>query len=488
MRKIYIITFVVLIVGLHSCRNHDYIAEQESTDNYDNDSEAYDTDQEDLETFPDWAEYTHGNSTEPQYMTVFGQDASSQVYGTLLTQSEVKKIYITLSSSSWSSMLSDLSSNYRYINTSGSDYTPIWQPCTITFDDTDWYKVGVRFKGNSSLSQTYSSGNRKLSLKLDFDQYEDDYPALKNQRFYGFKQLNLNSNYNDESLMREKVGADLFRAFGLAAAHTAFYEVYIDNTGSGTYDYYGLYTLVEEVDDTVIKNQFTDSSGNLYKPDGDAASFKSGTYDTSELYLKTNTSSPDYSDAKALYDVLNTSSNRTSNTEVWQASLESIFNVQIFLKWLAANAVIQNWDTYGNMTHNYYLYNAYGVLTWIPWDNNEAFQSGSGQYSSIEVSKMGSVSSSWPLISYLYNVEEYVAMYEEYLQAFVDDVFVTAELQALYTTYYDLLLSSASSEESGKTFFDSSTSSGKSSEFSSAVTTLKTHASSRVTTVNNYLK
>ncbi|MFI3302887.1 MAG: CotH kinase family protein [Rikenellaceae bacterium] len=480
MHKIF--TIFILLVSF-GCRNHDYIAEQEYLDSYDNDSEEYNPDQVDADTYPDWTEATHGNSTEPQYITIFDQDASSQVYGTLLQQSEVKKIYITLSSSSWSSMLSDLSSNYKYINSSSSDYTPLWQPCTVRFNDTDWYKVGVRFKGNSSLSQTYSSGNRKLSLKLDFDQYEDDYPALTNQRFYGFKQLNLNNNYEDESLMREKVGADLFRAFGLAAAHTAFYEVYIDNTGSNTYDYYGLYTLVEEVDDTVIKNQFSDSSGNLYKPDGDAASFKSGTYDTSELYLKTNTSSPNYSDVKAMYDALHTSG-RTSAS--WQTALENRFDVDTFLKWLASNAVIQNWDVYGNMTHNYYLYNNNGVLTWIPWDNNEAFQSGSGQYSSIEVSKMGSVSSSsWPLIGYLYGISTYQAKYEEYLQLFVDDVFVAATLQSLYTTYYSLLLSSASSEETGKTFFDTT---NKSSEFSTAVTTLKSHATSRVTTVINYLK
>ncbi len=475
MNKIFAILMILSLVG---CRNHDYIDQDNYEDTSDNDNESYDPEQEDLDTFPDWAEYTHGNSTEPQYTTVFGQDPTTQVYGELLTQTEVKRVDITISTSSWNLMISDLSSNYRYINTSGSDYTPIWQPCTVTFNDTDWYQVGVRFKGNSSLSSTYSSGNRKLSLKFDFDQYEDKYPALKNQRFYGFKQLNLNNNYEDESLLREKVGSDLFRAFGLAAAHTAFYEVYINST------YYGLYTMIEEVDDTVIKNQFADGSGNLYKPDGDAASFKSGTYDTSELYLKTNTSSPDYSDARALYDALN-SSNRTSDATIWREDLESVFDVDTFLRWLAANAVIQNWDTYGNMTHNYYLYNSGGVLTWIPWDNNEAFQSGSGQYSSIEVSKMGSVSSSWPLISYLYDVDDYAEMYEEYLQMFVDDVFVTATLQELYSTYYNLLLESASNESSGKTFFDTS---NPATEFSTAITTLKSHASSRVSTVTNYLK
>ncbi len=351
----------------------------------------------------------------------------------------------------------------------------MWVPCTINFNDKDWYEVGVRFKGNSSLSSTYSSGNKKLSLKLDFDQFEDDNPSLKNQRFYGFKQLNLNNNYNDLALMRDKVAADLFRSFGLAAAHSAFYTVYIND------EYYGVYTLLEEVDNTVIKTQFSDGSGNLYKPEGDASTFKSGSYDTSELYLKTNTSEPDYSDAQALYDVIN-SAERTSNPSAWQEDLENVFDVDAFLKWLAANAVIQNWDTYGMMTHNYYIYNYMGRLTWIPWDNNEAFKSGTGNRSSIEIDKMGSVSSSWPLISYIYGVAEYEAQYKTYLKEFVDEHFVTAQMQALYDEYYNLLKSYAEAEVSGKSFFNN-----PASEFSSAVSTLKSHVQSRTTTVNNFV-
>ena len=37
-------------------------------------------------------------------------------------------------------------------------------------------------------------------------------------------------------------------------------------------------------------------------------------------------------------------------------SLEAHFNVRAYLKLLAVNQTMQNWDTYGAMTHNYYLY------------------------------------------------------------------------------------------------------------------------------------
>ncbi len=457
-----------LMLLVTSCRNTDYIEEESggSGSSYDNDNDEYDETVIDTETYTDWAEATHSNAADPNYDIVFAQG-------------EVLRLDLTIESSDWSSMLSDLKSNYNYINKSGSDYTPMWVTSTVRFNETDWYEVGVRFKGNSSLAQTYSSGNRKLSLKLDFDQFEDDFPGLKNQRFYGFKQLNLNNNYNDESLMREKVGSDLFRAFGLASAQTSFCAVYID-TGSGS-EYYGIYTIVEEVDDTLIKTQFSgDGSGNLYKPDGDAASFKSGTYDTSEFYPKTNSSTTDYSDMQSLYDALHTS-NRSS--DAWREGLESVFNVDIFLRWMAANFTIQNWDTYGVMTHNYYLYNnpSDGKLTWIPWDNNEAFQGATGQYKIIEVSGVASVSSSWPLISYLYGVTEYKTLYKEYLQKFIDEVFIVADMQALYEEYEELLKEYAYAEESGRTFISND------AEFDSAVSTLKTHVQTRNTTVNSYL-
>jgi spore coat protein CotH len=235
------------------------------------------------------------------------------------------------------------------------------------------------------------------------------------------------------------------------------------------------------VDDTVYKTQFAQSTGNLYKPDGDAASFASGTYDTDEFYLKTNEDSANYSDVRALYDIINNSL-RTSDVETWKSNLEEVFDVDVFLKWLAANTVIQNWDTYGNMTHNYYLYDNpdNNQLTWIPWDNNEAFQS-SGQSSALSFS-MIEVSSSWPLIKYIIAQSDYNATYEAYLQQFIDEVFIPSDMITTYSTYYKLLKEDAYAEESGYTFIYSD------SQFDSAVATLKSHVQSRNNAVNSYLQ
>jgi spore coat protein H len=51
------------------------------------------------------------------------------------------------------------------------------------------------------------------------------------------------------------------------------------------------------------------------------------------------------------------------------------------LRWLAVNTAIENWDAYGRMAHNYYLYgdpSDGGRLKWIPWDHNMSFSTGAG--------------------------------------------------------------------------------------------------------------
>jgi len=167
----------------------------------------------------------------------------------------------------------------------------------------------------------------------------------------------------------------VFRSFGVPAVRTAYYEIYIDK-GSGA-EYYGVYTMCEVVFDTFLSSWFGTKSGNCYKPDGDGAKFQAGTFTLADFEKKTNELAADFTDIQALYDALHADT-RTSDAAAWRAGLEAVFDVDGFLKYLAVNNTIQNWDTYGKMTHNYYLYNdpADGLIKWIVWDNNEAFQLG----------------------------------------------------------------------------------------------------------------
>lgn len=467
-----------------------------------------------------WEENTHSDSVEPDYETVFNQ-------------SEVLEFNIEIDRDDWAAMQEDLEANIEPQKMEGerprpdgeageatldnipqgerpmmpesqvgevpldhrpeenkqtpaigqlddisadSDYDPIWVESSITFDDATWDHVGIRFKGNSSLKSSVSSGSDKLSFKLDFDEFEDDYPEINNQRFYGFKQLNLNNNYADGSLMREKISSDLFGDFGLASAKTSFCIVNVDY-GEGS-QFLGVYTLVEEMDDTGIENQFGDDSGNLYKPDGTAASFASGTYNNDEMGKKNNDTEEDYSDVKALYDVIN-SEERERDIEGWKSNLEGIFNVDGFLKWLAANTVMQNWDTYGNMTHNYYLYHnpETNKLEWIPWDNNEALQDGKGNRGALSLG-LDEVTDQWPLIYYLINDSEYKAVYDNYLKQFTEEVFTEEKMIESYNNYFDIIKDYAYQEEEASQSRQS---------FDSSVEEIKVHVVKRNEAVASYL-
>lgn len=415
-----------------------------------------------------WTTTTHSSLASTDYDVVFNQ-------------TEVNVIKIEIDSDDWDDMQDDIYSLYGGSSSSGggpggggtqtfSDEKPLTVPCQIYFNDIQWFDVGIRYKGNSSLSSAYSSGDSKLPLRLDFDYFEDENELIKNQRFYGFKEISLSSNYNDDSYLREKVVSDIFRSFGVPAPRTAFYEIYVDN-GSG-YEYYGLYTMVEVVFDSMLENQFGSDAGNCYKPDGDGAAFGIGTYSTEYFEKKTNESS-NWDDVESLYDIIN-SDERTSNEEAWKTSLESVFNVDGYLKYLAANTVMQNWDTYGVMTHNYFLYAdpSDGKLNWIPWDNNEAL--GDDKNMALDFDFQSISNSEWPLIGYIYATPEYKTIYDNYIDQFIEGDFKPTTVATIYSDWNALISSSVNSE------------SGASSNFSSSVSSLNSHATQRYSAASSY--
>lgn len=420
----------------------------------------------------DWTTATHSDNADPDYSVVFGQD-------------KVHRLDIVVDEDDWETMQDDVAS---IVGSGGggpgggfSDETPVSVPAQVYYNGRQWYNVGFRFKGNSTLNGPYRAGNGKLPLRMDFDHFEDTYPEINDQRFYGFKELSFANNYNDNSLVREKVAADIFREGGIAAPQTAFYRIYIDH-GDGA-QYFGLYTLVEVVFDKMLETQFGSGAGNCYKPDGDAATFAQGSFNIDELEKKTNELSADWSDVESLYNIIN-SSTRTSDVEAWKTDLEGVLDVSQFLKWLAINTTIQNWDTYGRMTHNYYLYNdpTSGKLKWIPWDNNEAFQEGKmGGSLPLDFSGVGS---DWPLINYIIAVDEYKAIYDQHLNDFLANVYTTSNINTKFSSAHSLIqpyVTGTEGEESGYGFVTSSS-------FSSALSTLQSHTSTRISAVQSYLR
>jgi spore coat protein H len=441
----------------------------------------------------DWTDETHSKKADPNITEVFDDTV-------------VKRFDFVITEDRWQSMLDNMTELYgEFGQQSGAglldiDEDPIFVPAEVYYNGIQWYRVGIRFKGNSSLQSPWQQGILKLPFKLDFDEFEDDYPQIKNQRFYGFKKFSLKNNYNDKSQLREKVAADVFAKAGVPVSHTGFYTLYVDH-GNGP-EYFGLYTLVEEVDGTVLDTQFSSDDGNLYKPEEGGANFVDGTFDEEYFEKKTNEDEEDWSDILAMFAALHDDTYTTSPA-TWRANLESVFDVDGFLKYLAVNGIIQNWDTYGRMTHNYYLYNDpdTGKLTWIPWDNNEALKEGQGggggalppdfpnntgpqddtQNGALALDFLNLDAESWPLIGKLYADETYKAQYNSYLLEVIESSFETTATQALYDYYSSLVGPYATTEIEGYSFLD------RADDFYRAISELKVHAISRDMEVYSYL-
>ncbi|MCA0234814.1 MAG: CotH kinase family protein [Bacteroidetes bacterium] len=229
--------------------------------------------------------------------------------------------------------------------------------CNVTIDDTLYPDAGVRFKGNSS----YNGPGQKKPFKIDLEEYVDE------QTHDGLKQLSLNNGFKDPSFLREKLVLDFMNQHGIAAPRCTFTRLYLNN------EYWGLYTAVEDIGKTFLKQRFDNNDGNLFKGDphgsltwkGDQQSNYAGDYE-----LKTNEGLNDWSDLIALLDALNNSAGADLPT-----ALGSRLHLDGWYGYWVVHSMFVNLDSYVGSGHNYYLYHNEDTdqFEFIAWDENEAF-------------------------------------------------------------------------------------------------------------------
>ncbi|WNG15236.1 CotH kinase family protein [Cystobacter fuscus] len=329
--------------------------------------------------------------------------------------------------------------------------TPVYVPATFKFEGKTWPYIGVRMKGNSSLSQTWRSGVSKLPLRLSFDKFEDEHPETQDQRFYGFKTLSLGNGAADTSLMRDKIASDLFRESGVPAPRTAFVALYVDH-GEGS-QYWGLYTLDEDIDNnSLLDGYFGEHKGALYEADGTGARW--GTFDEASFDIQAN----EEIGWTPVQEAINALHSDRSDAAAWRARLEQKLDVQGFLKWLAVNTVVQNWDAYGAMSHNYYLYahsQENGRLHWITWDHDRSMGDGMGRSTSLTYD---TTDATWPLIRYLLDDPTYKADYTRYALEAANGVMAPEPFQARLRAAHELItpwVVGENAEQPGYTFLSS---------------------------------
>jgi hypothetical protein len=280
---------------------------------------------------------------------------------------------------------------------------PAYFHAEVDFVGAHYTSVGIRYKGNNGLA---SSIGPKKPFRLKFDRWEKENPAIADQRAYGFRDLSFSPNQTDGTNLHQVLASTLFRVHGVPAPHSAFVEVTLD-TGDGPRSL-GLYAMTELPDDRLPGREFGSDSGNIYKPDGRGAHFVAFVQGS---FHKQNNKASGYDDIIRFIDALHASQR---DRAAWRAGIRATFDMDGFLRALAINQAIGNWDTYGIYAHNFYLYAdpATGQLRFLPWDFDLSLE---GTLSDLS---LRSYTGHWPLLQAIARDVEFATLYAEWLATF----------------------------------------------------------------------
>jgi len=350
-------------------------------------------------------------TTQPEYIT------------NLFNKDDIMEIDIDIDEKLWNE-LADNAMEEEYYS------------ANITINGEAYYNVGLRAKGNTTLSQIANDDTTdRYSFKVKFDEYIDG------QTLKGLEKLALNNMMQDTTYMKEYLSYDLLNKMGVSTP--AFQYASITLNGEP----WGLYLALEVMEESYIERYYGTTDGNLYKPEttnmaknnmpmeqgkeingpmgrntGGADLVYSGDEHSNYSTIFENaifdyTNEEDYDKIIAMVKSLNEDIN----------NIEKHLDLDEVLRYFAVNTFVVNLDSYAsNMKHNYYLYEQDGICSILPWDYNLAFGAFQGGSASnvinfpIDNPVADSLESS-PLIGKLLEVEEYKEKYHEYLNEIVQD-------------------------------------------------------------------
>jgi len=290
--------------------------------------------------------------------------------------------------------------NEMYDNAMAEEYVL----CNVVYNGYYIKNVGIRPKGNSSLMQVASTDSDRYSFKLDFNEY------ISGQSLFGITKINLNNNFGDPSMMREYLSYEISEMLGLPTPQTTYVALYINN------EYYGLYLSVENVDEYFINENFSYTSGDLFKPEGTGSDLNyidDNPDSYTGLGLQTNTELSDLSSVINMLEIL-------ANGD--EEAIEEVIDTDAFIKYYALCMSVVSLDTIlGGMDHNYYLYENYDEFTIIPWDFNLAFGGfAAGSTADLQIDEITKISDK-PIITELLSMDGNLEKYHEYIQQIIDE-------------------------------------------------------------------
>ena len=305
---------------------------------------------------------TPDNNQEGGGEAVEQKDGTAYVYDL----EALPEIHLSFSLSEWNSLLSKYDRNPN---------TDDQVKCDVRFikgeDEFNIKEAGIRLKGNTSRRRPEgSSGQMHKKDQTDWHHchfqlnlrkfIKDDEHKIK-----GIKKIALKWFKDDPMYVRELYCYDLFRRAGVwTASYSSYCRLFIHVEGDSKEAYYGVYDMIEPVDDNFLKergDKFSSTKGNLWKCRYGAtlndtgadigADLDDGVEHTYEL--KTNTESLDEAKAQLQDFMTNLRSKSGDDFKSW---ISSHCDVPLLLKTYAVNVACGMWDDYWNNCNNYYIY------------------------------------------------------------------------------------------------------------------------------------
>lgn len=326
--------------------------------------------------------------------------------------------------------------------------------------------VGVRTKGNdfSRYPPQESNGTIRpvhyvIKFNETFDEEEGtlEYEWLKTREIFDLEKLALKWNRNfDPTYISELYAHRLFQEAGVIMPKITLTKVIIRI--DGVVRMTELYTAQEYMDEEFIRRNFiTDPSndvGDLYKvifpgtlepiTNMNMVGIRDWRTNTRPVYGKeTNQDSLDYAPLLRFTRDLD-----RYTGETLQIFLEDKFNVDMFIRSMAANVLLGNPDDYRGNANNYYLYFGQDdYLTYIPFDYDHCMGQGwDGAYTMIfwetpvfinysigndiyiwEGNSFTPLSDNTPLVDKVLEFEEFQILYENYLEEFITEGYFSME-------------------------------------------------------------
>lgn len=223
----------------------------------------------------------------------------------------------------------------------------------FSHDGVTYKDIGVRLKGHRSMRAI----DNKPSFKLRFDKY------VEGTQFLGQTQLTLNNLVEDPTMVREILGYNLLRELGVPAPKIGYAEVYVNQ------ELYGLYAIIENMDETFLARSFSDNSGGLYEGEYGCDMFEEDVEGFERDSGKDDKRTDLHGLAQAAAAPPEQIFDRLFDRE------KGLLHTDAFLTYLAVSAFVGDFDGYRH-SHNYRVYRNPAENKWyfIPWGLDRTFK------------------------------------------------------------------------------------------------------------------